>query len=157
MIPFGYNLAAWRRARGLRQEELAKRAGLLRPNLSAIERGRHDVTLATARQLAVAVGISLSELTEQSPPSPVSELDRHDIDQVAQAVVSGERSLTAEENRLADEITGLVIPLLEAHQMFGARGRRRRSDNGHRRILIYVLYGPELVERILKRVEKHLT
>ncbi|MBI2340159.1 MAG: helix-turn-helix transcriptional regulator, partial [Deltaproteobacteria bacterium] len=40
-------ISAWRQVRGLTQEELASRTGIPRPNLSAIERGQHDITVAT--------------------------------------------------------------------------------------------------------------
>jgi transcriptional regulator with XRE-family HTH domain len=45
MLPFGATVVAWRLARAMSQENLARAAGIPRPNLSAIERGEREVTL----------------------------------------------------------------------------------------------------------------
>jgi transcriptional regulator with XRE-family HTH domain len=53
-------LARVRRAAGLSQEELARRAHTSRPTLSAYERGRKSPTLATAERLFAEAGYELT-------------------------------------------------------------------------------------------------
>lgn len=77
------------------------------------------------------------------------ELDRHRIDAIARAVVSGRRGLGREEDRLADAAAGLMRNRLAAAGAPGlprARGRGRRSLSDQ----------PELVRRLLDRTAKHL-
>jgi transcriptional regulator with XRE-family HTH domain len=51
-----------RRARGVSQEKLATAAGIHRTYMSAIERGKVNVSLDVADRLAGAMGIRLSDL-----------------------------------------------------------------------------------------------
>ncbi|MEK6564033.1 MAG: helix-turn-helix transcriptional regulator [Candidatus Omnitrophota bacterium] len=55
-------------AKGLSQESLALRAGIPRPNLSAIEHGRQDITVATLRALSFALGIKPGVLVDGIAP-----------------------------------------------------------------------------------------
>lgn len=58
-----------RRLRGearLSQSELSKLAGLTRPYLSAVEKGRRNITLEVALKLAEALGTPVSELLSES-------------------------------------------------------------------------------------------
>jgi putative transcriptional regulator len=55
-------LAVYRYAAGLTQSELAKRAGISRPALVNIERGRAHPRLLTIRALADALGVDPDEL-----------------------------------------------------------------------------------------------
>jgi len=53
-----------RRRRGVSQEQLAAAAGIHRTYMSAIERGRVNVSLEVADRLARAMAIPLSELVK---------------------------------------------------------------------------------------------
>ena len=54
-----------REARGLTQEELAKRAGIKRPYVSHLESGvRKNPSLPTLKKLARALGVPVGELLE---------------------------------------------------------------------------------------------
>ncbi len=68
MMPFGPTLYLWRSIRGLRQEDLARRARVSRPNLCAVERGRREVTLTTLRALAHALEVTPGTLADGLPP-----------------------------------------------------------------------------------------
>ncbi len=68
MISLGENICLWRLAKGLSQESLALRAGIPRPNLSAIEHGRQDITVATLRALSFALGIKPGVLVDGIAP-----------------------------------------------------------------------------------------
>lgn len=57
-------LAALRLRRGLTQQQLAERSGILQPQLSRIESGAHDIMTATAVRLAAALEVSVGEIAE---------------------------------------------------------------------------------------------
>lgn len=57
--PFASRLAALRTAAGLTIAELARRAGVDPTHLGRYERGKKKPTLATADQIARALGVSL--------------------------------------------------------------------------------------------------
>lgn len=61
---FGKRLRERRIACGLSQEAFAHTAGLDRTYISGIERGKRNVSLRNIEILAQALGISISELTE---------------------------------------------------------------------------------------------
>lgn len=69
----GERLRAFRKSRGLTQTELADRAGLSRPTVSALERG-HDVSLDSF--LSVLRALDLLEALNVTVPEPgVSPMD----------------------------------------------------------------------------------
>ena len=51
-----------RREQGLSQEELARRCGVSRQTINAIENNKYDPTLALAFQLAAELGLRVDEL-----------------------------------------------------------------------------------------------
>ncbi len=57
-------LAAWRKAVGLSQAELAERAGVRAATISDIENGRLDPRLSTLRALAEALGLEIDDIVE---------------------------------------------------------------------------------------------
>jgi transcriptional regulator with XRE-family HTH domain len=59
---FGTRVRELRTARGLSQEAFAHQAGINRTYLGDIERGQRNVSLENIHRIAVALGLSLSEL-----------------------------------------------------------------------------------------------
>lgn len=59
---FGQKIAFLRKNANLTQDELAFKVNISPSYLSSIERGVCDTTISTAKRLAKALGISLSEL-----------------------------------------------------------------------------------------------
>lgn len=55
-------LKRMRKAAGLSQEGLARKAGLSLGYIARLEIGRHDPTVSTVRKLAKALGVSVGEL-----------------------------------------------------------------------------------------------
>ena len=51
-----------RKAAGMSQEELARRCGVTRQTINAIENNKYDPTLALAFHLAVELGTTVDEL-----------------------------------------------------------------------------------------------
>jgi len=65
------NIKAFRREKGLSQEELAEHCGLHRTYIGSVERRERNVTLSTLEVLAAALGASVPELLTR-PASPSS-------------------------------------------------------------------------------------
>lgn len=61
---FGIRLKTLRKEKGLSQEELALKFGLNRPYISAIEKGKRNVSLEVMEKLAGAMYIEIRELVD---------------------------------------------------------------------------------------------
>lgn len=146
---FGYNLAAWRRRAGITQAALAARAGLAQPGLAAIETERRDVTLRTLYRIAEALGHAPEDLLHAPPPP--TRLDRHALDALAQAVVSGRAPADPALARLARGVKAGLGPLLSAAT---SRSWTGRGAGAARRAELD--WGPDIVEQIRVRVAKRV-
>ena len=155
MVPFGEAVLLWRLQRGLTQEELARRAGVPRPNLSAIERGQREVSLKTLRALAVALGVRPGVLVDGIvPQEEAGGLSREAMERIADAVVRNAPLAEPKEQALADRLKYLVGSRLRAAGPVTKGGVRlgRVSDRAWLSLSSY----PEaviesLVSRILER------
>jgi DNA-binding XRE family transcriptional regulator len=63
---FGERVAFFRRSRGWSQEELARRAKLSRTYLARVETDVQEPRLSTLRQLAAALGVTITALVEET-------------------------------------------------------------------------------------------
>jgi hypothetical protein len=92
-------------------------------------------------------------------PEIVQELlkDRHALDAIARAIVSGERGLGDTADAIADEVASLMINRLAAA---GVAGHRRvahlRWKAPRRRPRVERQYGRELLDVLIRRTDKHL-
>ena len=116
MAPFGETVLLWRLKRGLTQSELARRAGVPRPNLSAIERGQREVSLKTVRALALALSVLPGVLVDGIAPEEggAGELSREAMERIAAAVIRKSALADAKEQDLADQLKHLVSSGLRA-------------------------------------------
>ena len=156
MIPFGQTVLLWRTHRGLTQAELARRAHLPQPNLSAIERGSREVSLKTVRALALALDVTPGVLVDGLPPIPQKSWSRERLERVARAVAQG-RSLTDPEERLlAESLNSLV----RSHRRISGRSfpeARRHQRHSERAWLALTTRHPQnQVQTLLQRVTEHL-
>ncbi|HEY3248122.1 MAG TPA: helix-turn-helix transcriptional regulator [bacterium] len=69
-VHIGRRIRELRQAKGLTANELARRSGVLRPNVSRLEGGKHVPTIDTLERIARALHVSLVELL---PPQKVRE------------------------------------------------------------------------------------
>lgn len=53
-----------RKAKGMRQEDLAKKAGVSLGYIARLETGRHDPKLGTLQKIAKALGVPVTDLLE---------------------------------------------------------------------------------------------
>lgn len=138
------NLRRLRARAGLTQREVARRAMVTRPNLSAIESGRRDLTVGTLLRLGRALGADPADLLRPHPPEG-REPGRFRADAIARAVISGSRGLPPGDRSLADALAASCRPALEAA---GASGARRASPRALTRAR---LEWPERVIELLER------
>lgn len=61
---FGIRLRTLRKEKGLSQEELALKSGLNRPYISAIEKGKRNVSLEVMEKLAGALEVGIGEILD---------------------------------------------------------------------------------------------
>ncbi|MBI4340647.1 MAG: helix-turn-helix transcriptional regulator [Candidatus Omnitrophica bacterium] len=160
MLPFGQTVFLWRTARGLTQAALAHRAGMPRPNLCAIERGRREASLSTLRALARELDVRPGTLVDGIAPLPQGEAapswSREALERVADAVVGRAKPPTAQERALAKTLEQVVRNRLGA-----ARGTRRPLRKGRRAaqtawLQLETAYPREVVKSVLQRVEDRL-
>jgi transcriptional regulator with XRE-family HTH domain len=64
----GARIRTLRRAGGASQEGFARTIGMDRAYFGRIERGAQNISVATAARIAAALGVSMSELFEVTPP-----------------------------------------------------------------------------------------
>lgn len=162
-LPFGPTVLLWRVSRGLTQAALARRAGLPRPNLSAIERGRREVSLTTLQALAAGLGVRAGMLVDRVPPASAqggrASLSREAIERIADAVAF-DRPVT-EPN---EQTTVEALRRLLGHRTRAMRRQRGRPRTGRRGALVAWmwlkgLYGRSaiqtLADRVLERQRAH--
>lgn len=156
MTPFGATVLLWRLRHGLTQEELARRAGMPRPNLSAIERGQREVSLKTVRALALALNVRAGVLVDGIAPEEegAGELSREAMERIADAVV-GKRILPdARERALADQLKCVVRSRLRAARPM-AKGAQRLSRGSDRAWLSLSSYPQAAIETLIARILEH--
>lgn len=70
MVDIGSRIRAARKAEGISQEELARRADLSLNGIAILERGkRTDPHFSTLARIAGALGVSVASLTEDREPA----------------------------------------------------------------------------------------
>jgi transcriptional regulator with XRE-family HTH domain len=157
-LPFNQALVLWRRHRRLTQDALAQRARLVRPHLSAIERGQRDVTLSTLRALAVALDVRPGLLVDGAVPGAASDerqpLSRQRLERIAKAVVHDRLLKTEEDRAIVDALKQVVGSLLSARH-----GRRGIGEHRPRAIRLAWLwlraaYSPEVVHSLVQRIRE---
>lgn len=146
MLPFSETLLLWRLERSLSQEALAQRAEISRPNLSAIERGKREVSLTTLRSLALALGVRPGVLVDGIGPGSQQSrpFSRQALERIADAVWKGTSLPSGEEKRLADPLRLLLHPRKNL-----SRGRRSRERAW---LQLKSAYPPELIQTLIEKV-----
>lgn len=77
----GQRIRMAREQQGLRQEDLAEKAGIQRPNIARIEKGKHLPSISTLQKVARALGLDMSAL--MTAPA-TSEEGRHELTEMAE-------------------------------------------------------------------------
>jgi DNA-binding transcriptional MerR regulator/mannose-6-phosphate isomerase-like protein (cupin superfamily) len=140
----GGKLRAARRRRGLSLREASRLAGLSVSHLSAIERSTRNISLAGLQRLAVALGISVSDLFGSSSGSG------------GRLVHAGQRPvLDTGDRRVRVESLAVGAQLLEPHLYLVQPGGGSEGSYHHDgEEMVYVLQGE--VEFWLNETERHV-
>lgn len=116
MFTVGQRLRLERVRGGMSQIELARRTGIAQANLSNIENGKQDITVATLLQICLALGIKPSSVLDPAANRPANpRFSRARLEKIAAAVV-GARVPSSKEDQ---GIVGLL-----RKNMLAGRGRR---------------------------------
>lgn len=109
-MALGKTICLWRLKAGLTQAELARRAGISRPNLSVIERDGRDVTVGTLKRIAVALGVVPGVLVDGIAPERQGRenLSRVSLDRIARRVMGFSIPLSSEESEIANCLGNLM-------------------------------------------------
>jgi|GEM_PF-3861198 len=150
-------LHAWRLHHGLTQKELALQTALTQAQISYLEHLNHAPAIKTLEKLAKGLDIKVEDLF-QPPFGFTVPLSRHDIDAIAEAVVSGKRNMKPEWNRLADAVSSLISRKLSVYSVPGRFTNQGKRWGGKFRALNVWRLFPELpLTQILTRVDRKLT
>ena len=158
MQPAGQMILQWRNAKGLTQFEVARRSGVSRPNLSAIEQGARDLTVETLRRIALALGIKAGMIIDGIGPTPVIEketLDRAALDRISRSAAGESVRVSGWERRVALDFA-LIMRSKSSRPGFQKKpGGARAENSASMRLKSEV--GPKLFEHLIHRIEKHLS
>ncbi len=155
-MPVGETVYLWRLERKFTQEELARRAGISRPNLSAIERGRREVSLRILRAVAAALEINPGMLVDGTAPGPATRglLSREALERVADAVVGGKAIHSEKEKRLVELLKPLMknrVRLVHGHKTAGgAFSGKRLTDAAWLRLRSN--YPAQVIQNLIQRI-----
>ena len=155
MAPIGETILLWRLERCLSQEELAGRAGVSRPNLSAVERGKREISLRTLRALALALGVQPGILVDGKSPMELKEridTSRKTLERIADGVVYGKPVKSQKEK----ELVGLLRSLTNNRFSVMKGGSRipyvRKRMINSAWLQLSSGYSPEMVGSLIQRI-----
>ncbi len=158
MIPLGRSIYLWRVDRKLTQEELARRAGISRPNLSVIEQGGKDITVATLLRLAKALNVNPGVVVDGILPHAVSgnRFSRESLDHISRWILGESVRLKTVEREFAE----LLKPLIE-RKIALSRGRLSSFPRTARKekrnwLLLRANYHADDLKNIITRVSEAL-
>ncbi len=156
MLPFGETVLLWRLEHRLSQEVLAKRANISRPNLSAIERGKREVSLKTLRSLAFALEVRPGVLVDGiGPRSSVGRkaFSRESLERIADSVISGTLIQNPEEQELAGLLRTISSCRLAALKGSPRTPRFSKRNLDKSWLRLSAGYPPELIRSLVQRVQ----
>ena len=140
--PIGLRISSRRRALGVSQAELARRAGISPSYLNLIERNKRDVGGSLLIRLAEELRVEVGDLSGDSEHRLIAELDEAFADPVLQGVaVPGARDLVAQQPAAALAIARYRRAYLAATANADAYADRLRSDPLLAQLLHRILTG----------------
>lgn len=89
MVNIGTNIIRERLGRGITQKRLAELTGISQANLSAIERGKRDLTVSTLQRIGRALDVGAGRLLGEDEGPEAVVLTRSRIERIARLVVGG--------------------------------------------------------------------
>lgn len=146
-------LREWRQKLNLKQNKLARLSGVTQPEISNIENGRVSPTLKTFQKLVESLNLRTADLFEN--PTENLDLTRHEIDELAKCIISGDLPDDKAKASLAKDMAGLISQKLTALNRPGkvlAKGSRWNTISRYSQTRRK--YSDRTVKQILARVDK---
>lgn len=161
MIDFADNIYLWRIFRGLSQEGLAKKSGIPRPNISAIESGRREPSLSTVRRLAFILGTNPGILINGAAPSYLKgkrHLSREYLEHIIDAVLNKTKvGLSHSDKALSVMFSNIIKNRLNAQNgIYKNTIKRGSKDYISSWLILKAVIGKEVVNNLLSRLDKHI-
>jgi transcriptional regulator with XRE-family HTH domain len=135
MLTVGPKLRLERDLKGISQAELSRRSGIAQANLSNIENGKQDITVATLLHICVALGVKPSSVLDASVGRPAQpRFSRARLEKIAAAAAGGPLPSSKEDREIALILRKVTLPggkrNLSSKQAMVRWGdlRRRLSD-----------------------------
>ncbi len=160
MVGFGQNLYLWRVFKGLSQEELAKGSGIPRPNLSAIEKGKKEISISTLRALAAALGIDPGVLVNGIAPVCFKKLDlsRESLEDIAEIGLGRSAGPPREGQRA---LIGAMLSAIIRNRANALNGIYKKALKSRRNyianwLMLKAALGDNALNNLLSRLAKHM-
>ncbi len=151
MLAFSHQLKQWRLAHHFSQSDLAKKAGISRPNLIDIESGKRGCTLKTLNLLAHALQVSPGTLLDQSPP-PTIVLSRYELDELCKTLLGVFHSKLENVKKLTPLFSPIIYPI--ARSIGYVPPNRSRKKPWILKQQANLLLGPDSVQQVIRRCNK---
>lgn len=159
MVTFGENIYLWRIFRGLSQDDLARKADIPRPNLSAIENGKREVTLVTLRELAKALRTTTGMLIEGIPPVRFKEgfFSREALEDIVEISLGApKKQVSSEKNAVAAMLSKIIQNKLDAGNKKFRRNIKNRQLYINNWLILKAAVGEQVLDNLLSRLDKHI-
>jgi transcriptional regulator with XRE-family HTH domain len=131
---FGHRLRHYRRRAGLTLQQLGDRVGRPAPYLSQLENGRVEPKIGLLNEIAIALGCSVADLLEQSPPNRRAELEMK-VDRLQQESRYRDLGLPVlkPSAKVPDDVLEHIVTLYDA---YSAQGSRAGEDTSVDEVLV---------------------
>ncbi len=156
--PIGIRISARRRAIGLGQAELARRAGISPSYLNLIENNKRDVGGALLLRIAAQLQLEIGELTGEAEHRLIADLEEAFADPVLASVQLGPaaaRDLVAQQPAVASAIARLHRGYQDALASADDYANRLRSDPLFSQLLYRILSGITAMRSGAEILEEH--
>lgn len=159
MVVFGQNLYLWRTFRGLSQEDLAKKARLPRPNLSALENGKREPTLSTLRAIAINLGIKPGILVDGLTPLDLKlkPLSRKSLEKIVQISLGRINSpFGSKERTIATMLSKIIRNRINAKKKNYKAALKTRKEYIINWLMLKAALKTQTLNNLLSRIDKNI-
>lgn len=157
MYPLNQTVLLWRLHRNLTQSALALKAGIPRPNLSDIERGKKEVSLKTIRALALSLDLKPGVLVDGLAPmelETVPSLTRNALERIADAVAFNKHLPNPDEQKIVGRLMEILNSRLGVYSQGIRKGKRGKQKSSNLWISLSYLPSSVLNSLIDRSIEK---
>lgn len=159
MVGFAENVYLWRIFRDLSQQELAERSGIPRPNISAIESGKREVSLTTLRLLASSLGTTPGTLVNGIAPIHFKgdTLSRESMEKIVQASLGKNKAhITPQQKDVSTRLSRIIRNRINAADKIYKNITKDRQTYINAWLMLKTALGSDVLSNLLARIDKHI-